>query len=292
MQLIDLIIEILDAADNPLQQKELTELAITHPNYSSCSELVRVDFPASAIARTLSKYSVGTSPVIGIYSEKRDKLSFKKFYLQSKSYPEIHTLAEIELHPYLVKYVFERFNIYSKTINALKSNYTKNKIGKWTNPDIVGINPMILNLNPMFQDEVQKLGLFSTKVVEFHSFELKIRIDKSNITEAYFQAVSNSSWANYGYLVVEDLDMSSAFLDNLMRLNNGYGIGIIKLNLTNPANSEIIISARQRDIVDINFMNFLSASNNNFYDFVKTTIDVIKNKKIIPADFDLIKNKF
>ena len=136
---------------------------------------------------------------------------------------------------------------------------------------------------------MKKLGLFSTKVVEFYSFELKVRIDKSNITEAYFQAVSNSSWANYGYLVVEDLDMSSAFLENLTRLNNGYGIGVIKLNLANPVNSEIIISARQREIVDINFMNFLSASNNDFYDFVKNVIDIIETKKIKREAFDETK---
>lgn len=188
-----------------------------------------------------------------------------------------------------MKFVFERFNIFSKTINALKSNYTRSKIGKWTNPDIVGINPMILNLNLLFQDEVKKLGLFSTKVIEFYSFELKVRIDKSNITEAYFQAVSNSSWANYGYLVVENLDMSSQFLENLRRLNNGYGIGVIKLNLNNSVNSEIIISARQREIVDINFMNFLSASNNDFYEFVKSVIDIIEYKRIKSEAFDKIK---
>lgn len=292
MQTIDLIIDILDAASSPLQQKEICNLALAHPNYSSCFELVRVKFPCSAIARTLSKHSVGTNPTIGIYSEKKDKSSFKKFYLQSKEYKDIHTLAEIDLHPYLVKFVYERYNIYSKTINALKSNYIRNKIGKWTNPDIVGINPAILSLSPLFQSEVQKLGLFSTKVIEFYSFELKIKIDKSNITEAYFQAVSNSSWANYGYLVVEDLDMNKKFLENLIRLNNGYGIGVIKLNLNNPVNSEIIISARQRDIVDINFMNFLSASNNDFYNFVKNVIDIIDTKKIKPKVFDEIKSKF
>lgn len=286
MKTIDLIIKVLDEVNIPLQQKEICNLALEHPEFDTCYELVRVKFPCSAIARNLSKYSVGVSPIIGIHSEKRDKVSFKKFYLRSKKYKDISTLSEIELHPYLVKFMFERFNVSSKTIDALKSNYTRNKIGKWTNPDIVGINPVILNLSSLFQNEVQKLGLFSTKVIEFYSFELKIRIDKSNITEAYFQAVSNSSWANYGYLVVEDLDMSSQFLENLVRLNNGYGIGIIKLNVNDPVKSEIIISARQKEIVDINFMNFLSASNKDFYEFVKNTIEIIKTKTIKFELFD------
>ena len=284
MKLIELIKDILESSEFPLQQKEIHEAALVHPNYKDCEELERVKVPISAIARALSKNSTGTNPLVGIVSEGKDKVSFKKFYLNSKNYERLITFSEIELHPYLVKFAFERFNVYCKTINALKSANTKNKIGKWTNPDIVGINPILMNLNSLFQNEVQKLGIFSTKVVEFYSFELKIKIDKSNITEAYFQAVSNSSWANYGYLVVEDLDRDKTFLSSLSRLNNGYGIGVIKLNLDNPSNSEIIVSARQRDVADINFMNFLTTTNTDYFDFVNKTVGIV-NTKIIPENF-------
>jgi len=164
----------------------------------------------------------------------------------------------------------------------------KDKIGKWTNPDIVGINPIILNLNPLFQKEVEKLGMLSTKVIQFYSFELKLKVDKSNITECYFQAVSNSSWANLGYLVVGDLDTDPIFLSNLSRLNNGYGIGVIKLNIDNPGKSEIIVSAREREIVDINFMNFLSEMNQDFYEFIETTGNIIVSKEIDKRRFDKI----
>ncbi len=80
MQTIDLIIDILGNAESPLQQKEICNLALSHPSFFSCYELVRVKFPCSAVARTLSKCSVGANPVIGIYSEKKDKITFKKFY--------------------------------------------------------------------------------------------------------------------------------------------------------------------------------------------------------------------
>ena len=192
------------------------------------------------------------------------------------------------MHPYLVKFAKERFGVYCKTINALKVQKKKDKIGKWTNPDIVGINPTILDLNPLFQSEIEKLGLFSTKVMQFYSFELKLKIDKSNITECYFQAVSNSAWANYGYLVVGDLDTDAAFLSNLSRLNNGYGIGVIKLNLENPLKSEIVVSARERSVVDINFMNFLADMNKDFYSFVDNARKAIKTKKVDAAQFDKI----
>jgi hypothetical protein len=271
-----------------LLQSEILEVAKNHSEYDNCDELQRVKFPISAIARKLSKYSVGTNPIIGVSSEKKDKVSFKRFYLRSKQYEGRPLLAEIELHPYLVKFAFERFGVYCKTINALKSINTKNKIGKWTNPDIVGINPAILNLNPLFQNEIQKLGLFSTKVIEFYSFELKIRLDKSNVTEAYFQAVSNSMWANYGYLVVEDYENNKIFLNNLARLNNAYGIGLIKLNINNPTKSEIVVSARFNETADINFMDFLSSSNKDFFGFIETSIDIIENKKIELNKFDKI----
>lgn len=286
MKLIELIQDILEQSEIPLQQKEIYEAALRHPQYDECEELKRVEVPISAIARALSKNSTGTNPLIGILSEGKDKVSFKRFYLQSKNYEGLKIFSEIELHPYLVKFAFERFNVHCKTINALKAASTKNKIGKWTNPDIVGINPVLLNLNPLFQNEVQKLGIFSTKVVEFYSFELKIKIDKSNITEAYFQAVSNSSWANYGYLVVEDLDRDKTFLSSLSRLNNGYGIGIIKLNLENPSSSEIIVSARQRDVADINFMNFLTTTNKDYFNFINETVGIVNNKTIPENFFD------
>ncbi len=69
MRTIDLIIDILKDAENPLQQKEICNLALAHPDYLSCYELVRVKFPCSAIARTLIKFSVGVNPVTGIYPE-------------------------------------------------------------------------------------------------------------------------------------------------------------------------------------------------------------------------------
>ena len=91
-----------------------------------------------------------------------------------------------------------------------------------------------------------------------------------------------------GYLVVGDLDRDAIFLSNLARLNNGYGIGVIKLNIDNPSNSEIIVSAREKEIVDINFMNFLADINQDFYDFIETTCNIISSKKIETKKFDKI----
>src|SRR3989344_3562319 len=284
MKLVNLIIDILEKSYVPLKQGEILALAEKYHSYKDCIELQKVQVPLSAVARCLTKYSGGSKPVFGIYFEGRDKKSQKRFFLKTKDIPEVKNIPESSLHPYLVQFAHERFNVYCKTINALKVLKKKDKIGKWTNPDIVGVNQVILN--PLFQKEVEKLGIVSTKVIQFYSFELKLRIDKSNITECYFQAVSNSSWSNFGYLVVGDLDTDSTFLSNLMRLNHGYGVGVIKLDLDNPSKSEVIVSAREREIVDINFMNFLSGINHDFYRFVEISSGIIADKTINKEDFD------
>lgn len=279
MRLIDLIIETLKRSKEPLTQGEILDLIEENPRRLNCEEFTRVAVPRSAIARQLTRYSSGAKPVL-------QKIQPRKFKLFSELVPQETLIKEFDLHPFLVKFALERFNVFCKTINAVKIKNRGNKINKWSNPDIAGVNFVLLSLNNLFQSEVEKQGIISNKVAQFYSFELKLKIDRSNLTECYFQAVSNSSWANFGYLVVGDLDKDNAFISNLVRLNSGYGIGVIHLNLSNPENSEIIVSAREKEAVDINFMNFLSNINKDFYDFVKNVKKVIRNKQIISSAFD------
>lgn len=283
MRLIDLIIEALKQSNTnkPLTQGDILELIKKNPKHLDCDEFTRVEVPRSAIARQLTKYSSGSRPLL-------QKVQARKFQLFSEIIPQETLLKEIDLHPFLIKFALERFNVYCKTINAVKVKERGNKINKWSNPDVVGINFVLLSLNNLFQSEVEKQGIISNKVAQFYSFELKLKIDRSNLTECYFQAVSNSSWANFGYLVVGDLDKDNTFLSNLVRLNSGYGIGVIHLNINNPKNSEVIVSAREKEEVDINFMNFLSNINDDFYNFIKNSKRIIKHKTIIKEVFDKI----
>jgi hypothetical protein len=246
-----------------------------------CDEFTRVEVQRSAIARQLTRYSSGSNPII-------KKIYPRKFELINGEIKNYHENKEINLHPALVKFAFERFNVFCKTISAVKVKIRGNKINKWSNPDIVGVAPVILDLNDLFMGEVEKQGIISSKVLQFYSFELKLNINKTNLTECYFQAVSNSSWANFGYLVVGDLDRSNEFISSLVRLNSGYGIGVIHLNAEDPVNSEIIVSAREKDAVDINFMNFLSSINNDFYYFIKTSKEIVHGKRILPNKFNEI----
>jgi hypothetical protein len=286
MKLVYLIIDVLKNSELPLKQGEILALTQKHPRYRECVEIQKVQVPLSAVARCLTKYSSGTKPIFGIFFEGRNKVSQRKFYVRTQDVPEVSIFQESALHPILARFAYSRFGVHCKTINALKVAKKKDKIGKWTNPDIVGINPILLALNPLFQREVEKLGMLSTKVVQFYSFELKLKINKSNITECYFQAVSNSSWANYGYLVVSDMDTDSVFLSNLSRLNNGYGVGVIRLDMETPSKSEVIISAREKEAVDINFMNFLSEMNKDFFSFIESVGQIVSAKKVLLSKFD------
>ncbi|WP_243251063.1 hypothetical protein [Clostridium sp. D43t1_170807_H7] len=49
----------------------------------------------------------------------------------------------------------------------------------------------------------------------------------SNLREYYFQAVSNLSWANEGYLVALEIDDEPLLRDELRRLNNSLRKGIM-----------------------------------------------------------------
>ncbi|MCS6795331.1 MAG: hypothetical protein RMJ97_04420 [Raineya sp.] len=282
MRLIELIVKVLEEATHPLQQKEIVERVLSHVSAKDCSELQRVKVPASAIARCITKYSSGVTPILGIADS--EKASFKRYYLLNSNHNAIN-LKEIDLHPILAKYLYNQ-GIYAKTIQASKNIKRGEKTLVWTNPDMVGVKPVILQWNSFFQKEVEKLGIFSTKVLEFYSFEIKVKIDKSNLVESYFQAVSNSSWANFNYLVTADLDNQKSFIQELKRLNKGYGIGVILLDAKHPEHSSVIVEAREKEVAEINFMNFLSTYNTDFLKFMNECLSIVKNKTINTNFFD------
>ncbi|GAA7090031.1 hypothetical protein ID0205_05900 [Helicobacter pylori] len=65
--------------------------------------------------------------------------------------------------------------------------------------------------------------------------------------------MSNSTWANEGYLVVFKID--DKVLDELRRLNQSFGIGVIKLE-SGISNSKILLPTREKEI-DIPTLNML-----------------------------------
>ncbi|GAA9380465.1 COG2958 family protein [Helicobacter pylori] len=169
-----------------------------------------------------------------------------------------NSFDERDLHPLLVKFLDKdpNFKLLCKTIRHEKC--LKDKKGKceWNYPDIVGVYFPYNKYFPYngYEEETLKfLHHTGQKRHKLFSFELKKELSLSNLKESYFQAVSNSTWANEGYLVVKNI--KEDVLDELRRLNQSFGIGVIKLE-SEISNSKILLPAKEREI-DIPTLNML-----------------------------------
>ncbi|GAA7732279.1 COG2958 family protein [Helicobacter pylori] len=190
---------------------------------------------------------------------------------------------ESDLHPLLVKFLDENpnFKLRCKTIDHRKC--LKDKKGKceWNYPDIVGVYfpyNMYFPYNKYEEETLKFLHHTGQKRHKLFSFELKKDLSLSVLKESYFQAVSNSSWANEGYLVVKNI--KEDVLDELGRLNQSFGIGVIKLE-SEISNSKILLPAKEREI-DIPTLNMLvKQSPKDFEPFME------KINKQIEKGFDM-----
>lgn len=200
-------------------------------------------------------------------------------------------LLERDLHPFLAHYAHLFLQAHTKTIQHTKSD--KKEYGEWVHPDMVGCYFPLDDWKP----EVIELGsALGNNAVKLFSFEIKRELNFGNLRESFFQTVSNSSWANEGFLVAAEISANEEFRGELGRLSASFGIGVIKLNLDDPNSSETIFPARTRDSLDWETVNKLTM-NPDFRDFlkrVKTDIfskEVRKEKydKVLEAD-DLVKS--
>lgn len=151
-----------------------------------------------------------------------------------KTATKVKSYDERDLHKLLSSYL-KNTKVYSKTIFHEQSKYGKDNNQIWTHPDMVGIKFMNLQtkVSQNFLKSINRVDTF-----KLSSYELKKEINTdSELKKAFFQAVSNSSWANYGYLVA--FEFSDSLSDEMERLSQSFGIGIIELN-ANPYQSKIL----------------------------------------------------
>lgn len=177
-------------------------------------------------------------------------------------YRKKETYKERDLHILLSSYLKNK-NICSKTILHEESQKSKDDYQKWIHPDMIGIEFLNLSskVNKAFMRAVDRLDTFN-----LYSFEIKKEIKTDyELKKNYFQTVSNSSWANYGYLVA--FEINDNLKDEIQRLNESFGIGIIKLK-PNPFESEILFQSKYKNL-DFKTIDKLCNVNRNFENFIE-----------------------
>ena len=196
---------------------------------------------------------------------------------------------ERDLHPLLASFVelSPNFNARVKTIFHESSIKSKKGRDKWLYPDIVGVSFE----HESYEDNVLNFAAKFVKIpLKIYSFEMKKYLSIANLREYYFQTVSNSSWANEGYLVALDIDESDEELMELIgSLNSSFGIGVLGLDSENLAQSKILAQPKFRANLDFNIINELCKKNPHFNKFLETVKDYdSKNKKRFDGEFDRI----
>jgi hypothetical protein len=184
---------------------------------------------------------------------------------------------ERHLHKLLSSYL-KNTEIYSKTIFHEQSLNSKDSHQKWVHPDMVGIR--FLNLQTKVSQTFLK-AINRVDTFKLSSFEIKKEINSDyELKKSFFQAVSNSSWANYGYLVA--FEISDTLTEEMERLNQSFGIGIIELK-ANPYESKVLFPPKYRDL-DFKTIDKLCKINKDFESFIEQTEKLLTaNEKYIKA---------
>ncbi|ECO7309944.1 HrgA protein [Campylobacter jejuni] len=288
----ELALEILKQSDRPLSVNEIWQKALEKgldKKLSSIGQTPTQTIWNRLLTDKINFLKTSIKPTTFWLKERENellKLDNKNEITNEKQ--EKNKFHERDLHPLLVKFLYENldFNLNCKTIYHEQSKKGKGGEDKWNYPDIVGVYFLYDDYE---KETITLLENIKQNSYKLFSFELKIALNFSNLKECYFQAVSNSSWANEGYLVVLQ-EIDSEVLSELRRLNQSFGIGVIKLE-KDISNSQILISAKEKEL-DIQTLNMLINKNPNFKEFID---DINKQIKVgkeakIQANFDEIKS--
>jgi hypothetical protein len=98
-------------------------------------------------------------------------------------------IDEHALYPFLSLYLWEELRVYSKRIEEKRSSNKRGPNGnRWLYPDLVGMEDLGADWHQEVRDCVNQ---YADKRTKLWSFEVKLLINRSNVRECFFQAVSN-----------------------------------------------------------------------------------------------------
>lgn len=168
--------------------------------------------------------------------------------------------SEHDLYPILANYLLDEFGVYARRVDEKKS---KNKNGpggnRWLYPDLIGFEVLSSKWSSTIEQLVQAR---SDRNSRLWSFEVKKLINRSNVREVFFQALSNSAWANYAYIVAAEVS-GKGTLDELRILSSQHGVGLIQLSTSQESESAVLIQAEERAEIDWTAADRLSVENSD-----------------------------
>lgn len=297
--ILDYAEEVLKKADKPLLYTEIWERGAGSPleqkvalkgktPWSTLGARLFVDVRDNPASRFIK---VGKNPARFFLRSREQELPRDIVQsLQKEEVKEVkteHRFLEKDLHPLLAYFAYSNisFNkgkgILTKTILHEKSK--RKGLNEWVHPDMVGVYIPIDDWSPKL---MEFSDVADSNIIKLYSFELKRSIDKSNYREYFFQTVSNSSWANEGYLVTAELKTDEDLKSELERLSTTFGIGIIKLDLEDIESSEVLFPAKPKKSLEWELMNKLCDQNPNFEEFLDNITKDFKVKRYTRDKYD------
>ncbi|OQY02285.1 MAG: HrgA protein [Desulfobacteraceae bacterium 4572_130] len=195
------------------------------------------------------------------------------------------SLTEHDLYPILIEYLKSELKLYCQRIDEKRSKNSHGLGGnQWLHPDIVAMQPIDKKWDELIRNCV-KQG--AGQSVRLWSFEVKKELNSTNARKSFFQTVSNSSWANEGYLVATSI--SDANVEQELRmLSSLHGIGIILLNPENPSESEMMLPSKSRPTVDWQSVNRILVENIDFKDYIELVSTYYQTGRVRAKDWNKI----
>ena len=315
---MDIVEEVLSDAKAPMRSQEIWEVAKTkYPE--KVSNYLNKKTPPHLIIYNMLNQDIRNKPDTTIFA--RVSKNPILFALKNKKYTETQIIKKIEqieksdanevkasddtqnsknnnnkynesdLHPVLAMFVYnnDHFNCLVKTIRqqlatkSKRSNSGQRLVEKWTYPDLMGV---YVPYSDYDQITNSLLSIIKQSEIKVFSFEIKKVLNSSNLRESFFQTVSNSSWAHEGYLVAAEISDDPEFNKELTMLCNSFGIGVIKLDIESPNDSQIFFNAKPREKIDVDVVDKLVSKSTEVKTFFKALDDMEKLQRKSYQEFD------
>jgi hypothetical protein len=234
---VSLAEKVLNETKEPLTATEIWQIALKKGYVEKLQS--KGSTPSATLAAVLyqdatkvkdSKFirSVDDKRKTYLLKARQDKRTTRKKKLVKKQ-------VVIDVPSLLCKYVSQHMNL---TVDKINIDGTKQT---WTNPTVIGSS---------MEDGVKGfvLNLMGKPVKKQTAFCLVESVDENNVHERYFQAVSNSTLMDKGYLVVTK-PIETECMEIIEMLNKMYGVGLIELNIKSVSDSNILFPARQSQFI-------------------------------------------